>query len=223
MNDIINRIKKLLALANCAGAANGEASNAAGKAHALLAEYNLSLADVVEKKDDKAVIEEHTEQGNALWKHDVWNAAANLNFCQYVFATLRGNRTKRFVIGRPLNIEAAKLSASYLVEAIERECKKQAKGKGKEYATQFKKGCAYMVSRRLYEKLDEAIEGKAQSSNGTSLMLRPLYEQTNRENIEQAERMGVEKQRREKLTADAAFMHGLDSGKELALTRPLGG
>lgn len=222
MDSVIDKIKKLLALANCASASDGEASNATSKAHQLLAEYNLSLADIAEKPDDQAKVDSFVESGNQRWKHWVWVAACRLNFCEYVSAALKNNQTKRFVIGRPLNAEAAKLSASYLVEAIERESRKNCKGRGKEYATEYKKGCAMTIANRLNAQLIEAVDGKAQSANGTSLMLRPLYERTQQENEQKLDAMGVTTRKAKKLKYSEALSAGLEAGNSISLVRPIG-
>lgn len=50
MNPILEKVKKLLALAGNAGATEGERDNALRMAHGLLAKHNLDMADLVSKK-----------------------------------------------------------------------------------------------------------------------------------------------------------------------------
>lgn len=221
MNKIIERIKKLLALAECAGASDGEASNAAEKAHALLAEYNLSLSDIT-TEEQKAVIETFNYSGVSVWKHHVWQAVAKLHFCDYAFSIKRGNSTVRFLIGRPVNIESARLVAEYLCDAVNTEARKAGKGKGKQWATQFKRGCSFTIAHRLYAKLYEAKDGKTESETGTALALRPVYEKTESENAERLAALGVKAERQKRVVDDDALRAGMDAGANINLNRPIG-
>ena len=83
--NIAAKIQKLLALADSSN--EHEAASAAGHASALLAKYNLSLADL---PGDASTI--HTGHDLAFtkcsspWVRRVWQAVARLNFCGYAFS-----------------------------------------------------------------------------------------------------------------------------------------
>jgi hypothetical protein len=83
MQEIIDRINKLLALATSAN--EYEASAAAAKAQEILTEHNLRLEDIeTGQKSPTLPIEQITIGSNSRkvhWKGFIANALANANFC----------------------------------------------------------------------------------------------------------------------------------------------
>ena len=67
MKDIINKIKKLLAMSEENGASENESMMASEKALELLKQHNLSLSDI--KEEDQEPIEEETQVVDQnVWK-----------------------------------------------------------------------------------------------------------------------------------------------------------
>ncbi len=155
-NKIIDKVKKLLALSNSSNEA--EASSALAKAHALLAEHNLSMDSLA----DKSIIEEFTiETGSTIanYKKVVCSALAELNFCQilirrkteYVAGKGFQSVANLVIVGKNHNVLVTQSLIEYIVGSIERIAKRDGKGKGKSFITAFKFGMAINVSKRIQE------------------------------------------------------------------------
>jgi hypothetical protein len=84
MQEIIDRINKLLALATSPN--EYEASAATAKAQEILTEHNLGLEDIKTNQKSPALpIEQITIDSNSrkvYWKRFIANAIANANFCK---------------------------------------------------------------------------------------------------------------------------------------------
>lgn len=81
MTKVINKIKKLLAMTEENGASENEAMVAALKAQKLMAEYNLTIADIEIKDESHAIVEESFDAGKGdKWKYQLANIIAR-NFC----------------------------------------------------------------------------------------------------------------------------------------------
>lgn len=81
MEKIIEKIRKLLAMTEERGASENEAMVAALKAQKLMAEYNLTVADIETGDDHEEIVEESFDCGNGdKWKYTLANIIAR-NFC----------------------------------------------------------------------------------------------------------------------------------------------
>ena len=169
MNKIIDKIKKLMALGQSPSEA--EASSAITKAHNLLKEYNLQMADLKEKEE----VDEFTYlEGSALrsWKILLLAQIAKVNFCfAYRSKTYPGwgghSVSKLQLIGKNHNIEVCKMMIEYLFDAIERLSKLQ-NGKGKSFVASYKIGISDNLIRRLQEMEQN---DKIETSNCYSLVV----------------------------------------------------
>lgn len=117
MQEIIDRIHKLLALATSAN--EYEASAAAAKAQEILTEYNLRLEDIKTSQKSPALpIEQITVGSNSrkvYWKGFIANAIANANFCKMWWMS-----GKMVVAGRSHNVAIALSLYDYLIKTVER-------------------------------------------------------------------------------------------------------
>ncbi len=84
---IINRIKKMMALANDPGASDGERDNALRMAYATLAKYNLAMEDVQGKPTgpQEARATRFVEAYGRPWALSLAQAVAKLFFCTYYY------------------------------------------------------------------------------------------------------------------------------------------
>lgn len=168
MEAIIERIRKLLAMSR--GNANeNEAAVAAQKAQQLLAEYNLSLADV-EKLDAKGkVIEDGdlmTSSSNP-WRRTLGNATARLYLCDYYWNHVhfaKATRKRGYVradrhnfIGLPHNVVVAKEMFVYFVDTVERLAKESRKKEKQTnaYEHAFRHGCANRLTNRIWLRYEQ--------------------------------------------------------------------
>jgi len=109
--NIIERITKLLALANDSAASSAEAELALKHANRLLAKHNLSMTDVSVGAIQKDISETEgiefgvvKEEGN--WETMLMSVIANHNFCQSINHTISGIKGGTIsVVGKAENVE----------------------------------------------------------------------------------------------------------------------
>lgn len=168
----IDKVRKLLALA---GSSNEhEASLAADKAHAILAEYNLSLVDVETKDISSAtpvfIIDNEVVMDSWPWRRQIAAGVAQLYFCTYYYTMFHqdGKRLDMHnFVGEQHNTEVAKMMFRYLVDTVVRLANESAaenKVPTKEritYTRAFQWGCTGRLGARLRDRIKTAKEGTA--------------------------------------------------------------
>jgi hypothetical protein len=178
---ILERVAKLLALSTSPN--EHEAAAALAKAHAMLAEHNLSLSEVNVDNGDP-VIEEighmtAESKVGAQWVRQIWQGTCKLYFCEYAYN--RGNhRTHHWIIGSTANSKTACAMAEYLTKTIIRLANEASKSHADPYVSKgrfnnsFRTGCAMRVISRMRDMRREAeTPSKKNPSN-----LPALYKQT---------------------------------------------
>lgn len=183
---ILARVQKMLNLAYDSGATEGERDNALRMAHSTLAKYNLELADV-ERNVDKKVEprEQHIAQFYGRpWARSVARSVGDLFFCSYLYLSARkATDVRHYFIGRHSNAVTASMMATYIVQSIMKEGKKEQRrlGKNNPWLRAFCWGAAHVIERRVKE-IREAAEQESVSEPGTSLVLASVYDQERSQN-----------------------------------------
>lgn len=217
---VLERVQKLLALSG-RNTSQAEASAAAEKASALLAEHNLTMAAVGEAGAGEGGrrAKEYTAGGGYEYERRLWQAVAEANFCMYLYRqtivprTHRDARTESYadpfwrenrrvwqhmLIGRQVNIAATRAMAGYLQQAIER-----------------------LVRDRLRERLGtESVNTQMRSRWAVSYREGAAWEIIGRIR-EQLREQSTEDQRREedaRRAAERAGMAGAAAGTALTLS-----
>lgn len=182
---IIDKIAKLLKLANNPGANPNEAANAAAMAQDLLMTHKLDMADIAAKSSDDKVNFEPIEdvdlfnQGGrgARWREWLASSVAGANGCRIYLTPSRYHGNHIRIVGRRSDIQAVNYLFGYLNLEAERMCgvaiKQQApmdKGTGRIWANNFKLGFTEVVSKRLRETKQQ-MEVKAQTERPTAMVL----------------------------------------------------
>lgn len=178
-NRIINKVRKLLRLANDAGATEGERDNALRMAHGLLAKHNLDMQQVSDAElaatDPR---ERQAVDGNvAPFARQIAHAVARLYFCRYYYTNNRGRtRGTHNYIGKRSNVEVARTVADWLIDAVRSEATRYARvnGGGRTASTSFMYGAAARIGIRCKE-LRESRDKSQQSEPGTAVVLANLY------------------------------------------------
>jgi hypothetical protein len=120
LDRVLDRIQKLLALAENTGATPAEAAVAAEKASNLLFRYNLTIAQVTARSNRPAQGNELADSpaiGTGVWRRDLMWAISRPNFCRGVYNSGR----RRFkLLGEKSNIEVVQYLYSYLERELER-------------------------------------------------------------------------------------------------------
>jgi hypothetical protein len=164
INSLVDRIRKLLALAGN-NPSEREAAMAMERASALMAEHNLTMAQVETLGTDDERIEDQFigEHKRQPWVRSIWDAVAELNFCFFVY---RVYDEQYFLIGARANVETTKIMVAYLVQTVERLARELGEGRA------FRTGCADRLVRRLIALRLQRMQAAATSqsaSTGTKL------------------------------------------------------
>lgn len=248
---LIDRIKKLLALANDAGATEAEAATAMAKVSEILAEHNLTMAqvDATVSKDDERVQGHkgrHTHRNNK-WEIHLFAGAAFLNFCSYYTNHLLDDndklqRLQHVTIGKPVNVLASELLAEYLVATVNRmakvystspECIAAAMLANTSAAMathRYKQGMAVKLRLRMKALQEERSKQATKTSDGRNLpALQDAYDAANQQIALWFEAAAIQeglelRNVKHKLKGrSAALHHGMRDGEKVNLEQQLDG
>lgn len=183
---MIDKIRKLLALASSPN--ENEAAAANEKAQALLLEYNLSMSDV-ETTEDEVGDEPVTADVNGVtsaepWRRPLANAIAQMYFCKYVYWTQNGKDTHTF-IGTKVNAEVTKLMFDYLHETVNRLARKGAltvpPNERSPYRVSFRAAATRRLCVRIHDRIQEAKQGGTIKTEGGNTLpaLLSMFEKAN--------------------------------------------
>lgn len=166
---LIAKINKIMALA-----ANNpneeEAASAAAKAQALLAEYNLTHADLskADKPMSDTFVFESTKTKRWTWEPGLGLAVAQLYFCAYFHRDYRNEDMRQHMfVGAKHNTEIAWLMFEYLSKTTQRlaqaGCKGLPKREHSPYRTEFRIQCSLRLQNRLIKRRRQAEQGEAKA------------------------------------------------------------
>lgn len=203
---VLSRVRKMIRLANDAGASEGERDNALRMAHATLAKYNLDFSQVeVDKGDNKREEkpdEPRERQQEAFlgkpWALQISAAVAKLFFCSYYYTNMRGQtgqnaKAYHVFIGRHSNAITAREMARFLVEAVHREAQRYqrtAYATYKEYRA-FAQAAASRIRERCHAIREDAEKPVTQGAPGTALVLASVYATEDAANRKYLEVLGI--------------------------------
>ena len=160
MNDkIIERIKKMFALANDAGAAAGEAENAMRMANNLMERHALSAIDLHTNEQMRVKFEPYFRYN---WSKQVYNSVSELYNCKFF-----SHGTKNNII---VGAKSDTITASIIINALIENIGNAGKGEGIE----FKNGAALEIVRQCREIL-EARKSNTETVVGTGLVLCDIF------------------------------------------------
>jgi hypothetical protein len=191
---VLGRIRKMLALANDAGASEGERENAMRMAYATMAKYNLSIEEFADggTKDEKR--EEQIAQMSIYpWARNIAHTIAELYFCSYYFARKwRGKTANHYFVGKHSNAVTAKEMSEYVVSNVFRELRARFGSETSPEARSFAVGVAHALRVRAakmrFEAEKQSTETVVSAAPGTALVLSSVYkneEEANRQWIDE--------------------------------------
>lgn len=145
-------VRKLLALANNAGATDHEADAFMTRAASIMAAYNIRETELAPETPSigRLII---TGQHWDIWVMSLVSASATLNACDGATFVYKHDVTGAEFVGREMNREAAKAMLFYLVEQVEREYKAAlprglSQHERAEFRRTFKLACSRRISTR---------------------------------------------------------------------------
>lgn len=220
---VLDRVKKMLALANDAGASEGERDNAMRMAHATLAKYNLSMAEAETHEGTAAEkrILGSLKIKSAPWQRTIAHGVAQLFFCEFFFYS-----TSFVFVGRESNSITASELTKYLLRSVESEGNAYQRRMGPGTIRSFCKGAANRIYWRCDElrKAADKMEGTP-ASNGTALVLASVYDREKQQNELMLENMGIKLRTKKTGQRDSdwsAYNSGREYGDKVGLHRQVG-
>lgn len=157
MSDIIEKIRKLRALATSDNV--NEAAAAAAAAERLIQEHNISEAQFhVETADDAPTWETLEYARSETWLSVLRHGLSRAYQCRGIYL---GSNYQ--VFGRREDIETFKYQLAFFALEITRLCKRHSRGKGRAWANSFRIGAAQAVVEAL-KATNEAVRSVATST-----------------------------------------------------------
>jgi hypothetical protein len=246
-NKILRRVRKMLNLANDAGATEAERDTAMKHVHATLAKYNISMTQVEagEAQEKRGQLSEAFL--GKPWAIRISAAVARMCFCHYHYCTMGGNagptqKALHVFVGLDSNMTTAKEMARFVVESVNREAQRYQRSIGGGYADYraFAQGAAERIRLRCFKIEDDAkrngvardVEDDTQmqaaaKSSMTSLVLASVYkkeEDANKEWLEQ-HKIRLGKGRSQTVDKSRGYAHraGAEYGDKVSLNRQVTG
>ena len=223
---IIERVKKMMALANCTGAAEGERDNALRMAYNLLAKYNLSMSQV-EAHNNTPQEERESQKAKFVvypWARQIAGLVGSLFFCNYYFMRSHtGKQADHVFIGKASNVATAQYLSEFVVKSV---CREAARLYGSAIAPEAR--CfAIGVVRKLQERIKEIkATHDAEGPKGTALAIINLDKAEKEANAlwlaEQGVRLKTSASRQKGVTDSDAYHAGKDFGAKVSLSVQVG-
>jgi hypothetical protein len=223
---IIERVKKMMALANCTGAAEGERDNALRMAYNLLAKYNLSMSQV-DAHDSTPQEQRESQKATFVvypWARNIASIVGSLFFCNYYFMRSHsGKQADHVFIGKASNVATAQYMSEFVVKSV---CREAARLYGSAIAPEAR--CfAIGVVRKLQERIKEIKDTHdAESAVGTALAIINLDKAEKEANslwlAEQGVKLKTSASRTKGVTDSDAFHAGRDFGARVSLSPQVG-
>lgn len=224
MDKIIERIKKMLALANDLAATEGERDNALRMAYNTMAKHNIDMATIDESSKEKqeARIDFPKVSWSWTWAKQVNHIVADLFFCKYYyFERINGTQITHHFVGRESNAMTAAVMADWIVNSILKEARGLYKSNTSPATRSFCTGAMHKLALRVQE-IKRAKAQEFEATPGTSIVLASLYEQEDAANeaLMPAD-LRVNKGRNTKVQHDA-YVAGQEFGAKINLDLQVG-
>ena len=207
MDKIVEKVKKLLALANHANTNENEAALAMEKVQEILSSYNLTISQVESSTNGggnkPGEVRTRTESDRSAmyeYQRNLMNAIADAHFCIYFVgkkSVLSKSGSGRYtykkhhvIIGREANVITSRMMFDYLNSTIDKlvnELYPPPLNLSKS-AVSWREGCASRLCIRIIDKKREAdakqreeAENMAKQQNGMALVLLSSVRQNERD------------------------------------------
>lgn len=181
---ILEKVRKLLAMANHENANETERDTAMRQAHALLTKHGLDMASVEnhvrEKVDPRG--EFMHEDWSIPWTRSVRGAIAKLFMCKYFYGEkINGTRQWHYFVGRESNATTAEYMSVFVVGSILKEGRARYGHNLSPDTRAFGEGAAARLRQRVEQLIAAKIQ-EVQASDGKGLALIDLRTEEEKEN-----------------------------------------
>lgn len=226
MEKILNRIKKMLALANDAGATEGERDNAMRMAYNLMAKHNLDLADLPPDQVGESREQQTATISADKWARELGGLTAKLFFCKYYFGrTSTSGKDNHVFVGRQSNAVTALHMMEYLLKSIRREASRRYKSPTSPEGRSFCVGAVVTLRQRVRDMI--ATPPAELASASTALALVNLRKSEEIANLDFLNSLGMSLKefagRADNSLRGSAFHDGKEFGKTVSLNTQVSG
>ena len=207
---LMDKIRKLFALANCEGATENEAATALRMANKLLDKHSISTIDLADEREVSITF--LPLKGRQQWMRTIINGVARLYDCRY-FMDMNWDEPKHVIVGTAAN----RLTASIVIEQLVEQVRRDTKGKGNVFKVS--------AANALYHSCDEILKARSESTDpvvvGTGLIPLDMIKRAAIDNQtfldEQVGKLGKSKSSRTAHSAEgAAYGSGLNPGARVS-------
>lgn len=214
MDKVIERIKKMLRLANDPAASAGERDNAMRMVQATLAKYNLSIGSL--SSDDRG--RSDVLAYGRPWARTVGAACAKLYFCKYFYIRTGKDNVYHCFVGTKANRVTAEEMLKYLVGSILRE------GRSACTSTAERNSFGAGAASKLWERAVELTQKPPEEahSGSTALVLVGHYGQEESRNAQWLQEQGVApktKKTSTRLGSMSGYLKGVVFGEKASLNK----
>ncbi len=167
---ILAKINKLLNLAKSENI--HEASLAMERARSLMEKHCISEATFKEASTDK-LYKEVIISAKRLpqWKRSIISSMGAFMGAAYILGYGENNERVHTLYGKEANVKSAKIMLEYLFSAVERLAKNNCTGKGRNYISNYKKGCAFEIGKMIKEISTKKTQEYQQDSSAYGIVL----------------------------------------------------
>lgn len=181
---VLERVRKLLALAENAAASEGERDNALRMAYNTLAKHNLDIADA--RTADVSMDprgEHHMDLVGYPYVRSICSIIAGLFFCDYYYTQRHGKQVRHSFVGRTSNAVTAAELSQHVINSVFKEMRQRYGSTSTAETRAFAIGVVNKLRRRVHDikaaQVEEqrAAEAPAATAGSASraLMLVDLY------------------------------------------------
>ncbi|ABP63629.1 hypothetical protein BcepGomrgene58 [Burkholderia phage BcepGomr] len=173
---IIDRIKKMLALANDLAATEGERDNALRMAYNTMAKYNIDMATVDARSKQEERVNFTRPSWSWIWARHVNKIVGELFFCKYYYSTkINGTQCIHHFVGKESNAMTAAVMADFIVNSILKEGRSIYKQNTAPGTRAFAMGAMHALYARVEQIKAERAAASEAATPGTALVLANLY------------------------------------------------
>lgn len=218
---ILDRIRKMLALANDQAASEGERDNALRMAQNLLLKYNLTQQDLDaherEKVDPRG---KYMGEGwSMLWAKRIRMHIAYLFMCKYYYGRkINATKCAHYFVGRESNATTAMWMSDYVISSILKQARMLYKHNLSPESRSFATGAEIALCKRVNEL--RATSQQELTSTGSAIVIADLAKteaDLNEAFIKAAGTQLTVKKTRDVGVNNGAFNAGKEYGKNISL------
>lgn len=222
---IIERVRKMLALANDSAASEGERENALRMAHATLAKHNIDMAAVGNSQPQEERGQQVKRMSVYPYARGIAHAIAGLFFCRYYFCRDTGASAMHYFIGKQSNAITASEMTDYILGNLFKELRQRYGSVSAPKARAFATGVEAAIRARCWALQQAASAEATTDAPGTALVLANLYKTEDAENGAWLDacvgKIKVLEDRTKPVTPDA-YRSGIAHGKTISLNNQIG-